>query len=431
MSKINYAVAKVAARSSLQAIAEHMFPLMLRNIASNGWLFEGTDGCVSQPGCIIASPSHPPNSPSYPNVTDQDYVFHWTRDAAIAAMELAASDMAPESAMDDYLTFSEKTQQNASNLGHACFRVDGTERAWSDQSDGPALMTMALLSGFDEYSQSMKSKAKSVIGANLNYLLQTYKGATTNLWEEASGCSFFARAVQQHCFRACLAEAGALGLSSSMQISIQQAASDLDGMLEQHWDPGAGYYRSILGSNAGGSDLDTDVVMGAVYGGVRSTDSKLLATAAKVRRTFAGLYPINAADAQRNLGPVIGRYPEDTYDGDMAEQPNEGHPWAPCTCNFAELYYRVAAEFARDQRVAIDALSRPFFDDIGVSSKTQVAVAVSLLRAAGDRMLWAVVFHSDNLELSEQFDRYGGFEKSVRNLTWSYASFLSAVRARG
>jgi glucoamylase len=60
-----------------------------------------------------------------------------------------------------------------------------------------------------------------------------------------------------------------------------------------------------------------------------------------------------------------------------------------------------------------------------------VTEAVSLLRAAGDRMLWAVVFRSDNLELSEQFDRYGGFEKSVRNLTWSYASFLSAVRARG
>ncbi|MGO6907432.1 glucoamylase, partial [Rhizobium ruizarguesonis] len=29
-----------------------------------------------------------------------------------------------------------------------------------------------------------------------------------------------------------------------------------------------------------------------------------------------------------------------------------------------------------------------------------------------------------------QFDGTVGYEKSVRNLTWSYASFLSAVRAR-
>ena len=37
---------------------------------------------------------------------------------------------------------------------------------------------------------------------------------------------------------------------------------------------------------------------------------------------------------------------------------------------------------------------------------------------------------SDNLELSEQFDATTGYEKSVSNLSWSYASFLSAVRAR-
>ena len=42
----------------------------------------------------------------------------------------------------------------------------------------------------------------------------------------------------------------------------------------------------------------------------------------------------------------------------------------------------------------------------------------------------AAAFHSDNLELSEQFDAATGYEKSVSNLSWSYASFLFAVRAR-
>jgi hypothetical protein len=32
---------------------------------------------------------------------------------------------------------------------------------------------------------------------------------------------------------------------------------------------------------------------------------------------------------------------------------------------------------------------------------------------------------------SEQFDAATGYEKSVANLSWSYASYLSAVRARG
>jgi glucoamylase len=52
------------------------------------------------------------------------------------------------------------------------------------------------------------------------------------------------------------------------------------------------------------------------------------------------------------------------------------------------------------------------------------------LRSAGDQMLQAVIFHSDHLELSEQFDAWTSYEKSVSNLSWSYASFLSAVRAR-
>ena len=56
--------------------------------------------------------------------------------------------------------------------------------------------------------------------------------------------------------------------------------------------------------------------------------------------------------------------------------------------------------------------------------------AAASLRAAGDAMLQAVVYHSDHFELSEQFDAVTGFEKSVSNLSWSYAAFLSAVRAR-
>jgi glucoamylase len=46
-------------------------------------------------------------------------------------------------------------------------------------------------------------------------------------------------------------------------------------------------------------------------------------------------------------------------------------------------------------------------------------------------MLQVIVFPSDHFKLSEQFDAGTRFEKSVSNLSWSYAAFLSAVRARG
>jgi glucoamylase len=107
-----------------------------------------------------------------------------------------------------------------------------------------------------------------------------------------------------------------------------------------------------------------------------------------------------------------------------------GHPWPLCTANFAELYYKLALEIEASQSVPLDALSTPFFAQVGVTSGTSAADAASALRAAGDAMMRAVVFHSDHYELSEQYDGNDGFEKSVRDLTWSYAAFLSALRAR-
>ena len=67
---------------------------------------------------------------------------------------------------------------------------------------------------------------------------------------------------------------------------------------------------------------------------------------------------------------------------------------------------------------------------IGVTAATPALDAAAALRSAGDAMLQAIVYHSDHFELSEQFDAVTGFEKSVAILSWSYAAFLSAVRAR-
>jgi glucoamylase len=78
----------------------------------------------------------------------------------------------------------------------------------------------------------------------------------------------------------------------------------------------------------------------------------------------------------------------------------------------------------------LDERSETFFGQVGITAATEVDSAVEALRAAGDAMLTAVVYHSDHLELSEQFDGVSGYEKSVKDLTWSYAAFLSAVRAR-
>ena len=132
---------------------------------------------------------------------------------------------------------------------------------------------------------------------------------------------------------------------------------------------------------------------------------------------------------------MIGRYPSDDYDGDVGDGSNAGHPWAICTANFAQLYYGVADAFRSGHGVAFDDLTGPFFAQLDLHEPTvndaaQADAVATALVAAGDGMLRAIIFHSNHYRLSEQFANESGIEKSVEDLSWSYAAYLSAVRAR-
>jgi glucoamylase len=426
-------------QSDLEAVAQHMYALMLRNVASNGFKFTdpADPGTFSKPGCVIAASSYPANTPG----VDQDYIFNWTRDAAITAIELAAASVptrpgAGDQTLIDYVTFAKTCQDNAApTLAHACYTIDGRARPWSEQSDGPALQTLAILQAFPELDTATRKVATQIIRTNLNFLLGVYQDATTNLWEEHSGYSFFARAVQLRCLQAI--SANTLGIAVPPDTAA--AISWLESALAGHWN--GTQYLSVLASAATptpiveGYDPNIDIVQASIYGAIPCTDTRLLATAARLRQqwsdsTSPSVYPINIADQELGVGPMLGRYPADTYDGDVADPIAGGHPWALCTCNFAELYYRLATQIGTTHTVPYDDLSAGFFGQVGIGPESTPEQAAAALGSAGDAMLQAVIYHSDNLELSEQFDGTTGYEKSVQDLTWSYAAFLSAVRAK-
>jgi glucoamylase len=439
-SHVQHAVRPAALDGDLEVIAQHMFSLMLRNVASDGFQF--TDPAdpsrFSRPGCVIAAPSYPAAQPG----VDQDYVFNWTRDAAITAMEIAAAQLPAwpgpgVQALIDYVNFASTCQDNATpTLAHACYTIEGYSRPWTEQADGPALQTVAVLAAYPQLGQPAQALAAQVIGKNLDFILGHYQEPTFNLWEEHQGYSFFARAAQLRCLR----EVAANTAGITVPPGTAEAVSWLEQALRGHWD-GTRYLSVLAPSDAGpvpvvtGYDPNIDIVLAAVYGGVAVTDTRLLATAAQLRFQWADpsspvAYPVNVSDARLGMGPLLGRYPGDTYDGDVRDPVPGGHPWALCTAGFAELYYQLAREVARAQSVPHDGLSGEFFAQVGIGPGTRPDDAASLLGNAADAMLKAVVYHSDELELSEQFDGTAGYEKSVRDLTWSYAAFLSAVRAK-
>ena len=134
-------------------ICKAMMTLMLNNVATTSHFLTGTSGRKSLPGCIIASPSFPSSPLSSVDVTDQDYVFHWVRDASVVATELSYWPGIPNGVFDSYSQFSRATQMSGASVGFACFRVDATARdgtdplelKWSEQSDGPALRIISLI----------------------------------------------------------------------------------------------------------------------------------------------------------------------------------------------------------------------------------------------------------------------------------------------
>jgi len=415
------------------AVAPYLFWMMFRNVASDGLIFDDpvNAGITSRPGCVLASPSWENSGAP----VAQDYVYHWTRDAAIVATELGraySSGLLPDAGpLTDYVTFSQACQQSPGDFDRASFFIDGTQRPWTNQSDGPALQTIALLDLYPHLDAPAQAIARQLIGANLSFLQGACQGQTYNLWEEEYGASFFARSVQVRCFETVAANPFGIGVPDWLPGAVSWLTNALDG----HWN--GQYYTSVLPVPAGDRspyDPNIDVIMAAVYGAESPSDPRLLATAARLRDQWASpdskyCYPVNTADAGRGIGPLLGRYPGDRYDGDNGTQAGD-HPWALATANFAELYYRLAAELQASGTRRPDPLSDPFYAQVGVTESTSVPDAVTALRSAGDAMLRAVLYHSDHFELSEQFDAVTGFEKSVSNLSWSYAAYLSAVRAR-
>lgn len=432
----------------LVGLAPVMRSFMRANIASGPLVFEHY-GVTSRPGCIIASPS-------FSVVTDQDYVHHWTRDAAITAVEIAKSLSAAsvDRRLCDYVSFSKICQDSAvaaDRFFRACYRIDGAVRDWSDQKDGPALQGLAFAAAWPFLDAPSRATAQAVAQRNLEETVAHWQDDQDMCgpWEDAKGPSFFARAAQVR-FLDEVGTTNTLGLAPPAGFAA--ALTGLRDALDTHWNDAKGLYVSIPG--IGGTvpdppvfpdlsvfDPNTDIVMACIYGSIPCTDPRLLATAAKIRAVYdvdgSTAYPINQADRDdpsRGFGPMIGRYPSDTYDGDVGrdkESPTRDHPWALCTANFAELYYQLAS----GPPPAYAELTGPFYDQIGldaatVNDATRAAEVAAALRTAGDRMLRAIVFHSDDYRLSEQFDASTGYEKSVSDLTWSYAAYLSAVRSR-
>ena len=256
------------------------------------------------------------------------------------------------------------------------------------QHDGIATRALTLMRWLQQpaLDPALRAGAARLLHADLEYTRRHWSQPCYDIWEEDLG---------MHYYTLCTA-AAALG--------DDPARASIDALLDGFWDNEGGYYhsRTLASGAASPKQLDIAVILAAVHTdlpGVRHSpaDPRIHATLRCLEELFAAQYPINA-QRRAGCGPAMGRYAGDVY--------YSGGAYYFSTLGAAELCYLAAC------RVAPEA-AQPWLQ-------------------RGDAFLETVrAFTPATGDLSEQFDQKTGAQSSSRNLTWSYAAFITAVAARG
>ncbi|KAK0553425.1 hypothetical protein OC846_001300 [Tilletia horrida] len=438
--------------------ADFAFQGMLANIggASNPSLVPNV-----LTGAVIASPS----------TASPNYFYSWVRDSAMT-MKIVIDNFihgqhgVKRSLIENWINAELIHQSNAmpssSSLGEPKFNVDGSlfTGPWGrPQNDGPALRATAVMKyayqiGLSDSlvtSKLYKSDLSqpSLIKSDLEYVAHHWQDSTFDLWEEVQATHFFTLAVQYRALTEGAAFATAMKDSGAATFYAQQASA-ISSKLQSFWSSSLNrvqaYQNTPSGFNRNG--LDCSVLLGSLHGWIQNSTAsgvssalfgpgsdRILATHRQYVDSFRGLYPINNnAAAPAAVG--VGRYPSDIYDGVSTSQ---GNPWFLCTTTAAEILYNAQNLFASQGGLTVSSTNQNFFSQFqsgvstgsyGAGSKTYSTLVQGMKNQADGFMSIVNQHAAANGSLAEEFSRYNGYEVGARDLTWSYAAFLSADAAR-
>ncbi|KAG2226032.1 hypothetical protein INT45_002498, partial [Circinella minor] len=422
----------------------------------NEWIEQEKDICwnellrnINPPGTIRGFVAASPST-NYP-----DYFYTWTRDAALV-MRVVVENYNEEvkRLLHDYVA-SEIYHQDGSGYdgswGRYVIRILSVAKVilllHTPQNDGPAsrAITLMLLANKSDNSY-VKKTLITPIYRDLDYIIDVWLTPCFDLFEESEGLHSYTLLVMRRALVDGAKFASKHG-DSRRAASYAQVSEKIRDRLEKFWE---GDSIVVTQEHTGGlyksSGLDISVLLGVNQAGLPPFTpgcDKVLATAHALEQAFETLYHVNTNNAfPDHLGVAIGRYPEDTYNG--YESGKEGNPWFLATAGMAELYYRAALEWKTDQSsITINDINGPFFgrlltqepqDIIGMTfhyGTPEFNTLINKMSDAADRFMSRIQYHQRiNGSLSEQFNRYTGFEQGARDLTWSYASFITATNAR-
>jgi glucoamylase len=424
---------------------------------------------VPRPGSVLASPAVAHYDP------EPDYFFHWFRDSAIVIdalrVALSESDDGGQSRerLAEFVDFSltlraspgatflrdadlaARTQpayrqylRPDAELGALCgarlatdvrVNADGTpdfQRWGRPQFDGPALRYITLLRWKRELPRTqatLRARLGELLDGDLTLTLDCADEPCFDIWEEQRGHHYYTQLVQAEALRlgAAWCESHQQAERAARCLAAQQRIAR---RLEASWSEGAGFYRARTAAppDAPAAEPDIAVILAVLHAGrTQGThsvlDPRVQSTLSVLEDLFEHEFPINHG-LPPERAPAMGRYASDRYYG--------GGAWFVATLAAAEVYFQLAYALRAGASIAESEDNRRFRHRL---ASAPAALAGEPLAAAalqrGDAFLRTVqAFAPPGGELSEQFDRTTGAATSARQLTWSYAAFITAATSR-
>lgn len=408
----------LGSHASYAQMSEKQYERSLRGTLSN----------LLENGALLASPSaHEPN-----------YRFHWVRDSALTWKALLGVATSRETRPDvranilanaeNWVRFETGLQETPklTGLGEPRFELDGRANfaPWGrPQNDGPALRALAMMDLAKIWIDSgrmgeVESRlyggrlpAQGMIKRDLEFVAHHWNDQSFDLWEEEKGLHYYTLQAQKTSLEK--------GAELALRMNDPGAAAFY---LEQAKRIGEtlGRFLSIDGKFLSysiersaplphkQSPLDIAVILASIQTWDRGFQVPLRAAYGTLQLLTVDAekrYSINSVRTDGRgvrLGVALGRYPEDRYTGTGF---GEANPWFLSTLASAEFLCRLSVE--------------PTFN----GSRTQL---LELAERQFNRIHHHM--HPDG-GLPEQFDRRTGYAQGARDLTWSYASYLTAFRA--
>ena len=353
------------------------------------------------------------------------------------------------------------------------------------QNDGPALRIITVLNYLDSVATNALN-INELIGPYYNYnfedeldllnnfvyydlqfIVLNYQESCFDLWEEIRDRHFFTTIVQFYALKKSIDKWTAFmdehGIYPNNDNDLFNEMNETyDKLLEfllskdNFINTEKGYLiesPNLLKSRSG---VDIAVILGSIVSHPSGDsisaripfdvhDSGVLNTLYALMKSMSVIYPINHPNIPVNMGIALGRYPEDIYDG---IQTSEGNPWFISTSTAAELMYKLIESYHTEKKpIVVNIWKTKFWklffskhnkdywnDDLTITipyNSLAFNMTLNNVFKYGDSFLEVVRTHmSHEGEMSEQFNKYTGFLQGARDLSWSYSSFLDAVRSR-